>query len=180
MVLDACVLIPPTLADTILRIAENGVGGVRWSADILDEVQRNMIKRGVRPGQAEHRLEQMAQAFPLAMIEGYEPLVPVVTNDPKDRHVLAAAIRSDCHTIVTFNLKDFPESSLEPWGIEVIHPDRFLLNQLDIAPHRVMSALRHQSAAYQRPPLSVVGILARLQRSGVPDFAEECRRLLDT
>ena len=46
--------------------------------------------------------------------------------DPKDRHVLAAAIRARCELIVTFNLKDFPKSSLAPWDIEVVHPSKFL------------------------------------------------------
>ncbi len=114
VLLDACVLIPPTLADTVLRIAESGACGVRWSPDILAEVRRNMLRLGARAAQVEHRLEQMTQAFPLASVENYAALQSVVTNDPKDRHVLAAAIRSECHTIVTFNVKDFPPDGSDP------------------------------------------------------------------
>ena len=35
-----------------------------------------------------------------------------MTNHPKDRHVLAAALRTGAQTIVTFDLKDFPEAAL--------------------------------------------------------------------
>lgn len=178
VVLDACVLIPPTLADTVLRIAETGAFGVRWSADILDEVQRNMLKRGATQTQVEHKLRRMTLGFPFAMVEDYEALEAVVTNDPKDRHVLAAAIRSECHTIVAANLRDFPSESLAPWGVEVVHPNQFLLNQLDLAPGHVLAALHKQSAAYRNPARSAHEILGILSRSGVSDFADECRRHL--
>jgi hypothetical protein len=41
-----------------------------------------------------------------------------MTNHPKDRHVLAAAVRTGAQTIVTFNLKDLPEAVLAPWNME--------------------------------------------------------------
>ena len=55
-----------------------------------------------------------------------------MTNDPKDRHVLAAAIRSRARVIVTLNLRDFPESSLSQYGIAAQHPDDFILDQIDL------------------------------------------------
>jgi hypothetical protein len=33
------------------------------------------------------------------LVEGFEPIEACVTNDPKDRHVLAAAIRGKCEVI---------------------------------------------------------------------------------
>jgi len=50
-----------------------------------------------------------------------------MTNDPKDRHVAAAAVRANAQVIVTSNLKDFQPSSLTEWGIEARHPDQFLV-----------------------------------------------------
>ena len=76
----------------------------------------------------------MTRSFPGADVTGYESMIGGMTNDPKDRHVLAAAVRADAEAIVTFNLKDFPEAALEPYGITPIHPDDFLLDQLDLYP----------------------------------------------
>lgn len=51
-----------------------------------------------------------------------------MTNDPKDRHVLAAAVASGAQVVVTLNLKDFPPESCEPLAIEPLHPDVFLMD----------------------------------------------------
>lgn len=42
--------------------------------------------------------------------------------------------------MVTFNLKDFPEEELTPYGILAQHPDEFLTCQLDLAPNLVCFA----------------------------------------
>jgi hypothetical protein len=47
-----------------------------------------------------------------------------MTNHPKDRHILAAAVRAE--VIVTLNLRDFPEPVLKPYDISPTHPDRVL------------------------------------------------------
>lgn len=74
----------------------------------------------------------MRTAFPDARVTGYESLIPAMTNHPKDRHVLAAAARADAAVIVTANLKDFPAAALEPYQIDAVHPDDFLLDQLEL------------------------------------------------
>jgi len=45
----------------------------------------------------------MREAFPEACVAGYEPLAANLTNDPGDRHVLAAAIAGEARVIVTTN-----------------------------------------------------------------------------
>ena len=53
----------------------------------------------------------MTAAFPEALVTGYESLIKNMTCDEKDRHVLAAADYLPAQTLVTFNTKDFPETS---------------------------------------------------------------------
>ncbi|MGH3826471.1 MAG: PIN domain-containing protein [Pseudonocardiaceae bacterium] len=121
IVLDANVLIPNALCDLLLRLAEEDMYLPRWSTEILDEVRRNLP--GVSPAVIERRITFMNTAFDAAMITGYEHLVPEMTNQVKDRHVLAAAVVCDADRIITCNLRDFPLDSCEPHGVEPEHPD---------------------------------------------------------
>lgn len=178
VVLDACVILPATLNDTILRLAEANCFDVRWSDRILEEVRRNMVadRFNITPDAADRRLGEMKNAFPFATVEGYEALIPSMGNDTKDRHVLAAAVRSDAHTIVTANLKDFPPHALYPWGIEAVHPDEFLLSQLELKPATVLGVVSSQVSENKHPPRSAGELFLALRRCGVPDFADELAR----
>jgi hypothetical protein len=50
-----------------------------------------------------------------------------MTNDEKDRHVVAAAVQSESPTIVIFNLRHIRPEHLKPWGIYAINPQVFLI-----------------------------------------------------
>ncbi len=176
VVVDACVLVPATLNDTFLSLAAERSYGLRWSAMILDEVERVIIDLGVPPNRARRRRCHMEEAFPFAMVDGWERYVPVLVNDPKDRHVLATAVAGRVDTIVTFNGKDFPESSVAPWNVEIVHPDQFLLNQLDLAPHAVHRAVEAMMQRNTRPPRNVTELAESLSRCSVPGFADELIR----
>jgi len=176
VVLDTCVLYPAHLRDTLLRLAERGLYRAQWSDDILNELERNLAESGVAPLAVSRLVEQMQRAFPDARIFGYLALIPTMTCDEKDRHVLAAAVRADVAAIVTFNVRDFPEDSVDPFQIEVIDPDAFLLDQLDLSPRAVLEELELQAAANRREPKPVAALLDALARAGVPQFADEVRR----
>jgi predicted nucleic acid-binding protein len=176
--LDTCVLYPAYLCDTLLRLAEVRAFRPLWSAEIMNELRRNLVRRGLPPEKVDRRINMMTKSFPDAMVTGYESLTDEMTNDPKDRHVLAAAVRSHAEVVVTFNLADFPQDALKPYDVEAVHPDAFLLDQLDLYPALTRQALTDQAAAYRREPKSVPGLLVLLERSGVPGFAAEARRHL--
>jgi predicted nucleic acid-binding protein len=113
--LDACVLLPMPMADTLLRLAEEPAFYLpRWSEETIREIHRNLQKWGYTPAQADRRVQTMNAMFEDAQVTGYEPLLGSMKNDPKDRHVLAAAVRSGAHAIVTDNTKDFPPETVEP------------------------------------------------------------------
>lgn len=175
--LDANVLIPLNVADLLLRLAEQETYRPLWSADLMDEVERNLVARiGLSPAQAARRVATMQTVFPDAMVTGYEPLVPAMTNDPKDRHVLAAAVRADAAVIVTTNLKDFPQASLAPYALSVVSPDDFLLDQLELYPGQTLACLQQMASARTRPPVIVPELLGRFAEIA-PRFAEQVRAL---
>src|ERR1017187_6892216 len=115
VLLDACVLIPMPLADTLLRMAEAPRLYVpRWSQLIMEEVTRNLVKKWQMPAdKARRREDEIRRHFPEAWVEGFDPLIGVMTNDPGDRHVLAAAVRSHAELIVTYNRRHFPANSVQ-------------------------------------------------------------------
>ncbi|WP_017625133.1 PIN domain-containing protein [Nocardiopsis chromatogenes] len=176
--LDTCVLYPAYLSDTLLRLAETGSYRPLWSDDVLDELRRNLIERGIPVEPVDRRIRQMRKAFPDALVTGYESLIGGMGNDPKDRHVLAAAVRANAEVVVTFNVKDFPKDALDPYEILAVRPDDFLLDQLDLYPGLTMRVLGEQASSYRREPTTVPGVLARLEQCGVPHFAAEVRRHL--
>ena len=176
VVLDTCVLYPAHLRDTLLRLAEQGLYRALWSSDIVEELRRNLIEDGFSPGSVVHLIEEMTTAFPDAAVAGHRSLIDGLTCDPKDRHVLAAAVRAGAAAIVTFNVGDFPVASVEPYEVEVIRTDTFLLDLLDLAPRAVTDELIQQATANRRAPKTLPGLLDALAKAGAPSFADEVRR----
>jgi predicted nucleic acid-binding protein len=176
--LDTCALYGAYLCDTLLRLAEAGTYRPLWSDGVLDELERNLIERGLPKDAVTHRISAMRRSFPDAEVRGYEPLVAVMTCDEKDRHVLAAAVRGSARVLVTFNTRDFQDSSVAPYYLTVISADDFLLDQLDLYPGPVLAALREQAASYRSPAMVVEDLLGRLAAAGVTRFAAEVRRHL--
>lgn len=129
--LDTCVLLKPYLCDTLLSIAECRIYRPLWSKHVLDELDRNLRKRGATAEQTAHRIDQMTRHFPDAQVAGYEHLIDSMENHPKDRHVLAAAVRGGAEVLVTENLKDFPATALERYDIVAVHQDDFLQDQFE-------------------------------------------------
>lgn len=118
----------------------------------------------------------MVEHFPAAMVTGHRTLIDAMTNDPKDRHVLAAAVRGGAELIVTQNVRDFPPAATAPYDIEVSDQDAFLLDQRALDPVAVRRALTRQVSRYRREPRTVADLLIALGRTGngCPHFATAC------
>lgn len=177
--LDACTLIPINLTDVLLRLAEAHTYRPLWSAHVLAEVERNLPRCAAEmtPAKARHRVETMRSFFPDAEVTGYESLIPAMTNEQKDRHVLAAAVRADAALIVTANLRDFPATALAPYDIEAVHPENFLLDQLDLYPEQTVQCLHELVAARKRPAETLESFLTQLAKT-VPGFCSAAFRAL--
>lgn len=177
--LDTCTLFGQVLTDLLLSLAEQGCFAPYWSAEVLDAMERNVVSKGRADRQAIHRRrELMEQSFPEATVEGYAALTATMANHPGDRHVLAACVVSPAQTLVTFNVKDFPPESLSPYQVEVVHPDAFLLDQLDLHPRWSTAAVERMLRQNRLPPQSVSELAAALGRVGVPNAAAAVLDLL--
>ena len=163
--LDASVLVPMPLCDTLLHMAEAELFDPVWSVRILEEVERALVNRlGVDPAKAARRIAMMSEAFQDAAVApaAIEALEPAMTNDPGDRHVLTAAVAGHAELVVTSNLRHFPGAACESFGITPIGPDDFLLAQLDLDPVVALGAIRLQSEALRNPPRSPFEVVRTL------------------
>ena len=162
IVLDACVLANIVVCDLFLRLAEKPrLFLPRWSTEILDETRRVHKKLHWPDEIAESWRSEVERTFPDSTIDDYEHLLPALTNDEKDRHVLAATIRSGASVIVTFNLKDFPSPALQPWDIEACHPQDYLLTLYSMSPEVVVLKLNEMARKRDKELIDLVLLLGK-------------------
>lgn len=168
VIVDACALFPLNLRDTLMRAAERDLYQLYWSSEILDEMHRNLVEKGLMTEmQARRSRAVMEESFPESMVVGYESLVAGMCNDAKDRHVAAAAVKAGAQVIVTANVRDFVDL---PDGIEAQHPDQFLCYLFDLDPDGMVELLDEQAADRKRPPTSLEEML-RAMAKVVPEFS---------
>ncbi|MEO7852640.1 MAG: PIN domain-containing protein [Rubrivivax sp.] len=178
-ILDANVLYPATLRDLLLSLARDGLFHARWTERIQDEWVRSLLAR--RPELEAAALRRtcalMAQAVPDSMVQGWQHIEASLTGlpDADDRHVLAAAICGHADAIVSFNLADFPAAALAPFGVEALHPDDFLLNQLDLNPIAALKAIKAMRARWRKPQLSVQDLAGAIEKLQMPLVAARLR-----
>jgi len=144
IVLDANVLAYAALGKLLIALArDHRLFEPYWSEEILAEVLRTctrLDRRGTQ-GAREH-LAHIQEGFPDALQAELEPEIAQCTNDPKDRHVLSAAIKAKAQVIVTFNQKHFRPEHLEKWGIVAMNPNDFLLELYAQNPDAVWQQLK--------------------------------------
>lgn len=172
--LDSCVLANIGVCDLLLRLAEHPRQFLPiWSERVLDEVFHTHTGKLNWPEDLAASFRQaLLDHFPEAISSDYEHLIPAMTNQEKDRHVLAAAVHASAEVILTFNLKDFPPHALAPWSIRVLHPQDYLQMLYETDDVEVISRITAIATRRGEDPQDV---LVRLGRA-LPTFA---RRLLD-
>jgi hypothetical protein len=116
---------------------------------------------------------QMQTTFPDAQVTDWEELVPILRlPDPNDRHVVAAAWAGRADVIVTDNIPDFPPETLPP-KLARQSLDDFLLDQIDLHPRQVVTAVNAVASRTGRhgPRMSATDIAVYLQGHGALAFA---------
>ena len=170
IVLDACVLYSASLRGLLLNLATEKAFAPSWSEEIQDEWTRSLLRKrsNMERADLEQTCWKMNAHFPNGLVRGYESITPTLTlPDPNDRHVLAAAIHAGAECIVTFNLSDFPNSMLQPYGIEAVSPDKFIWRLIQQMPRTVLQVVKKHRSSLKNPPKTVDEYLATLKKQGL-------------
>ncbi len=180
VVLDACVLYSAPVRDLILSFAEQGLFKAKWTQEIHNEWIRSLLLKrpDLNRSQLEETAKAMDSAFPDAIVEGYKKIVASLSlPDPKDKHVLACAIKANANGIVTFNLKDFPARNLKPYDLIVQHPDDFVLEMIEANQPKALTAFENQVEKLKNPPLTRLKVIDILSKCGLEHTAKHLKGL---
>jgi hypothetical protein len=142
----------------------------RWTEEIHREWMRNVLKDrpDVTPEQLERTRRLMDQVHPKCLVTGYENYISKLQlPDEDDRHVLAAGIEAGATVIVTFNLSDFPRTTLQPYGIRALPPDAFLETLFNDNLTRFLRGIQRHRASLKSPPKTADQYLESLASQGL-------------
>jgi predicted nucleic acid-binding protein len=171
--LDTNVLYPLLIRDILLWFAYEELFLPFWSKHVLMEWSRVMQRNGLTKTESQRRMHMIQDAFPFAMVRGYESLIEQLDlPDEDDRHVLAAAIRVGADAIITQNLKDFPKSALSSLGIVALNADAFLANLIRKNPTKALRAFKQMVKQRKRPTQSSQEVIQSLRSQGLKQTAE--------
>lgn len=178
-VLDTNVIYPVIIRDLLFWFAHYDLYTPKWSHHIFDEWKDVMQRKGVSPEESEKRVQKANLAFPDALVQNYENLIDhLELPDEKDRHVLAAAIKTNAHVIVSNNIKDFPEVVLDCYGLKIKTADDFLTDIIDLNPETAIKAFKEMVLNKKSPDWDEYEVLNNLRRNGLKDTANYLHSLL--
>ena len=177
--LDACVLYPMATADALMSLASAGLYAAKWTRKIESEWIALLEER--RPdlkGRLDYRRDQMREAVPDWEVKerAWQSVAHrLALPDPDDVHVLAAALAGHAACIVTANMRDFPAQVADPLGIEVLHPDQFIVAQWDLDQLVAVAAFKRMRARRKKPNATADDFAAAMERAGLPATAQRLR-----
>jgi predicted nucleic acid-binding protein len=179
--IDACILYPVPVIDLLLILAEKNLYKPKWTHQIFNEFKSNLLKnrQDLTESQLDKRIAAMNDSFPEANVLYFEKLIEGLSlPDPKDRHVLAAAIRCQADVIITNNLRDFPKHYLQEFDIEAQSADDFIMNAIDLDPELVLQSFNEQVSKLKNPPKSKLEVLESLKKCLLIKTSERIKSLV--
>lgn len=181
--LDACVLYPLAMTDALMSLAAAGLYAAKWTTRIETEWMNALeARRPELAGRLDFRRDHMREAVPdweVTEAAWQACAGGLWLPDTHDVHVLAAALAGHADCIVTSNLKDFPDVAVRPLGIEVIHPDPFIVAQWDLDPLVAVSAFKRMRGRWKRPQATAEDFADALERGGLPATAQRLRDAIE-
>ena len=131
LLLDACVLYPTVIRNLLISVSGEQKWDLIWTEQIFEEWRRASKKINLEAkAETEAEIAILKSKYPKSMVNDYEKQIPkLYLPDKNDIHVLAAAIEGKASSIVTLNLRDFPNYELKKYGIRAVHPDELLYRE---------------------------------------------------
>lgn len=190
-VIDADILYRRHTRNLLVWHALEGLFQLHWSRRILDETRENLLPSvtiGPQDGteKVDRILDRVTDAVYASGAGAEVPEAEIaaieseMANDPKDRHVLAAAVACGADTIVTANKRDFRTEATTPHGVTAQTPDEFLVSLM--APgtrDAALAALRNQADFHGWSVDELLDLLATAGRHG-PAIAPSYARLIQS
>lgn len=137
------------------------------------------MRKGVNEEEAEKRVNVANKAFPDALVLNYDGLIDKLDlPDEKDRHVLAAAIKTNANIIVTNNLKEFPDAYLDTYGLKAKSADDFLTDIIDLNLETAVKAFKELVLHKKNPEMDEYQVLESFRINGLVDTANYLHALV--
>lgn len=179
--LDANILLPEYLRAVFLDLADAGLVRVPWGEQVLREVRRNLIgpRFGVEPKVIDKLFDDMARAFPDALVRGSEALEARFEGktDRKDAHVAAGALKLSgaLHggqpvLLVTSNIRHLPAAAFAGVPVRPARPGA-VLKELLAAQPTVADVLDTMLRRFKSPRMTREDLLDVLDASNCRAFA---------
>ena len=181
--LDACTLASALKRNLLLTLAEAEFFRVRWSEPVLAETQRAieqiLANKGVEDAadRALRARKGMEDAFEDARVVDFDHLLSASVGlpDPKDAHVVAAALKTQAAVIVTDNLKDFPPALLRALSLEARSADSFIADTIDLDHGRAVAAITKMRHRLRRPEKTAKVLLLDMEAASLTQTADVLR-----
>lgn len=186
--IDACSLAGALKRNVLLTLAEVEFFRVQWSAEVLAEAESALVEIFTKKGipepavMAATQRQRMQDAFPEAMVSDYGAFMTIASGlpDTDDTHVLAAALKGQASTIVTDNMRDFPENVLTHLGIEVKSTDDFLANTIELDIGKAVAVIRSLRERYKNPAITADDLLLKMEAVGLTETVDMLRSHIDS
>lgn len=176
VVVDACVLHAVFIRDLLMHFACMGFMTPLWTARIEEEWMESVRRR--HPSIDRSRLQAVAHHMRSILPASYLPgtletpawLRPHLQGlpDPKDAHVVVAAIIGGADSICTFDRRGFPPRLLGPLGVRTISPDDLIVGFIQHGKIDSIAPVRGHRAALRSPPVSAADYTSMASANRLP------------
>lgn len=187
VVVDACSLFGVLSRNTLLSLAEEGLFRARWSEKILNETEIALERLYAKSG--EKNSEENAKRQRLQIHTAFEEATVDVSShhmlplddlpDSNDAHVIETAIACDASIIVTENIKHFPDSILNPHGLEAKTADTFIADTIDLRTASSIKAISKMRERLRKPSITAEKLLLLYESRGFYETADLLRPHID-